>query len=149
VGRENERDGSERGSRGGGQRPAVLSGIELVADRIPCGVNSRSNEGVEARVLSPAPIRPPIALCHSTETSLEEAAGSITKTREDILHSLRLVYAGVRVQTSCRTRELSRDALRRKLREQGQVEKRDDRHCSSEMHPWHFSKMEASRVDSR
>ena len=85
----------------------MLSGIELVADRIPRGVDSRSIEGVEARVLTPAPIRLPIALCNSTETSLKEAAGSITKTRGDGPHGPRLIHAGVRVQTSCRTRELS------------------------------------------
>ena len=86
-----------------GQQPAVLSGIELVADRISRRVDSRSIEGVEARVLSPAPVRPPIALCLYTETSLEEAAGSITNTREDVLNGPRLVHAGVRLQTFSHT----------------------------------------------
>ena len=112
------------GIQGVGQQPAVLSGIELVADRIPRGVDSRSIEGVEARVLSPAPIRPPIAMCHSTETSLEEAAGSIANTREDVLQGACLIHAGVRAQTSCHTRELSQDALR----DEGQAEKQADRH---------------------
>ena len=73
--------------------------MELVADRIPRGVDSRSIEGVEARVLSPAPIRLPIAMRISTETSLEEAARSLTATRVDLLHGPRLVHAGVRFQT--------------------------------------------------
>ena len=94
------REVGERGFQGVEQQPAVLSGIELVADRIPRGVDSRSIAGVEARVLSPAPIRLPIDMRISTETSLEEAAGSITKTREDILHGLRLVHAGVGLHNS-------------------------------------------------
>ena len=53
----------------------MLSGFELVADRIPRGVDSCSIEGVEARVLSPASIRLPIATRISTQTSLEEALG--------------------------------------------------------------------------
>jgi len=85
------------------QQPAVLSGIELVADRISRGVDSRSIEGVEARMLSPAPVRPPIALCLYTETSLEEASRRLTAIRDDFLHGPRLVHAGVRLQTFSHT----------------------------------------------
>ena len=81
----------------------MLSGIELVADRISRGVDSRSIEGVEARVLSPAPIRLPISMRISTETSLEEAAGSIANTREDVLQGEGLIHAGVRLQTFSHT----------------------------------------------
>ena len=93
------RRGDSEGFKGGGQQPAVLSGIELVTDRISRGVDSRSTEDVEARVLSPAPIRPPIALCLSTETSPEEASRRLTATRDDFLHGPRLVHAGIRLQT--------------------------------------------------
>ena len=62
------REVGERGFQGVEEQPAVVSGIELVEDRISRGVDSRSIEGVEARVLSPAPIGPAIALCLSTET---------------------------------------------------------------------------------
>jgi hypothetical protein len=118
----------------------VLSGIELVADRIPRGVDSRSIEGVEARVLPPAPIRLPIAMRIYTQTSLEEAARSLTATRDDFLHGPRLVHAGVRAQTSCHTRELSRDALR----DEGQAEKHDDRHYWCQESRLDFIKGESS-----
>ena len=79
-GREGRDEKGERGIQGVGQQPAVLSGIELVADRIPRGVDSGRIEGVETRVLSPAPVRLPIALCLSTETSLEEASRRLAAT---------------------------------------------------------------------
>ena len=114
------------GIQGVGQQPAVLSGIELVADRIPRGVGSRSIEGVEARVPSPAPVRPPIALCLYTETSLEEASRRLAATRDDFLHGSRLVHAGVRLKTFSHI-QLTWEASR----EKGQEGEQEDRHGGS------------------
>ena len=137
------RGGGEMREERGGQLPAVLDGIELVADRIPRGVDSHSIDGVETRVLSPATVA--LVSARAVQTSRKEAFGLAAIIREDFFHGPRLVHAGLRVQTSCHTCELSRDALR----EQGQAEKHDDRHGRSEIHPWHLSKTEAPCVDSR
>ena len=79
----------------------MLSGIELVADRIPRGVDSRSIEGVEARVLSPATVA--LVSARALQTSRKEAFGLTATTRDDFLHGPRLVHAGIRLQTFSHT----------------------------------------------
>ena len=96
-----EKGERERGIQGVGQQPAVLSGIELVADRIPRGVNSRSIEGVEACVLSPATVA--LVSARAVQTSRKEAFGLAATTRDDVLHGPRLVHAGIRLQTFSHT----------------------------------------------